>query len=83
MQTVQFLFLWLYLTAETEQKGESRLAKATVLACKYARGLGTMRKKPRSWTLGFICVVQAGGSYLGGVGLVGLYLQSFGEVDVG
>lgn len=27
MQTVQFLFLWLYLTAETEQTGELQISQ--------------------------------------------------------
>lgn len=40
---------------------------------------------PRNWTLGCICIVQAGGSWLGGAGVlewVGFHLQSFAVVDV-
>lgn len=80
-QTVQCLFLWLYLTAETERRtlDEPRMLFWHV----SMQGIqGTMRKKPGSWTLGFICVVQAGGS-LGGVGMSEVLLAELWEGECG
>jgi hypothetical protein len=60
-ETVQFLFLWLYLTAETERGTLAEPRMLSVLACKYARDPRHREEEARKLDTGFIVLSRLEG----------------------